>query len=65
MNIVIKIIDGDKIIDYDSLSDKEKKEYGQRLNEQALTSLGYVRKEEICYIHRHNSISRKNQGIRT
>ena len=43
MNIVIKIIDGDKIIDYDSLSDKEKKEYGQR----------------------HNSISRKNQGIRT
>lgn len=45
MNIVIKIIDGDKIIDYDSLSDKEKKEYGQRLNEQALTSLGYVRKE--------------------
>ncbi len=45
VNIVIKIIDGDKIIDYDSLSDKEKKEYGQRLNEQALTSLGYVRKE--------------------
>lgn len=45
MNIVIKIIDGDKIIDYDSLSDKEKKEYGQRLNEQALISLGYVRKE--------------------
>lgn len=45
MNIVIKIIDGDKIIDYDSLSDKEKKEYGQQLNEQALTSLGYVRKE--------------------
>lgn len=45
MNIVIKIIDGDKIIDYNSLSDKEKKEYGQRLNEQALTSLGYVRKE--------------------
>lgn len=31
MNIVIKIIDGDKIIDYDSLSDKEKKEMGSDL----------------------------------
>ena len=29
MNIVIKIIEGDKIIDYESLSDKQKKEYGQ------------------------------------
>lgn len=44
MNIVIKIIEGDKIIDYESLSDK-KKEYGQKLNEQALAALGYVRKE--------------------
>lgn len=45
MNIVIKIIEGDKIIDYESLSDKKKKEYGQKLNEQALAALGYVRKE--------------------
>ena len=45
MNIVIKIIEGDKIIDYESLSDKQKKEYGQKLNEQALTALRYVRKE--------------------
>ena len=45
MNIVIKIVDGDKVINYESLSDKQKKEYGQRLNEQVLTALGYVRKE--------------------
>jgi hypothetical protein len=44
MTIVIKIIDGDKVIDYESLSDQQKKEYGQKLNDQALTTLGYVRK---------------------
>lgn len=46
MNIVIKIIDGEKIINYESLADSQKKEYGQRLNEQALLALGYVRKNK-------------------
>lgn len=45
MNIVIKIISGDNVIDYESLSDKQKKDYGQKLNEQALAALGYVRKK--------------------
>ena len=44
MTIVIKIIDGDKVIDYESLSDQQKKEYGQKLHDQALTTFGYVRK---------------------
>lgn len=45
MNIVIKIISDDNVIDYESLSDKQKKDYGQKLNEQALAALGYVRKK--------------------
>lgn len=45
MNIVIKIIEGEKIINYESLADSQKKEYGQRLNEQALKALGYVKKD--------------------
>lgn len=45
MNIVIKIISGDNVIDYESLSDKQKKDYEQKLNEQALAALGYVRKK--------------------
>ncbi len=51
MNIVIKIMEGDKIIEHKSLSTEQKKEYGQKLNEQALAAAGYVRKEEwrvIC-----------------
>lgn len=44
MNIVIKIIDGNKVIDYDALSEQQKKEYGQRINDQALTAMGYVKK---------------------
>lgn len=44
MNIVIKIIEGNKVIDYDSLSEKQRKEYGQRINDQALTAMGYVKK---------------------
>jgi hypothetical protein len=45
MNIVIKIMEGDKIIEHKSLSTEQKKEYGQKLNEQALAAAGYVRKE--------------------
>lgn len=45
MNIVIKIMEGDKIIEHKSLSAEQKKEYGQKLNEQALAAAGYVRKE--------------------
>ena len=44
MNIVIKIIEGNKVIDYDSLSEKQRKEYGQRINDQALTAMGYIKK---------------------
>ena len=44
MNIVIKIIEGEKVIDFNSLSEQQKKEYGQRINEQALTAMGYVKK---------------------
>lgn len=46
MNIVIKIIDGEKIIDFSTLDEDKKKEYGQRLNEQALSAMGYVRSKE-------------------
>lgn len=45
MNIVIKIMEGDKIIEHKSLSTEQKKEYGHKLNEQALAAAGYVRKE--------------------
>ena len=45
MNIVIKIMEGDKIIEHKSLSTEQKKEYGQKLNKQALAAAGYVRKE--------------------
>ena len=45
MNIVIKIMEGDKIIEHKSSSTEQKKEYGQKLNEQALAAAGYVRKE--------------------
>lgn len=45
MNIVIKIMEGDKIIEHKSLSTEQKKEYGQKLNEQALAAAGYIRKE--------------------
>ena len=38
MNIVIKIMEGDKIIEHKSLSTEQKKEYGQKLNEQALAA---------------------------
>lgn len=44
MNIVIKIIEGEKIIDFSTLDDSKKKEYGQRLNEQGLGAMGYVKK---------------------
>lgn len=46
MNIVIKIIDGEKIIDFSTLDENNKKEYGQRLNEQGLSAMGYVRSKE-------------------
>nr|DAR36422.1 MAG TPA: hypothetical protein [Caudoviricetes sp.] len=46
MNIVIKIIDGEKIIDFSTLDEDKKKEYGQRLNEQGLSAMGYVRSKE-------------------
>ena len=45
VNIVIKIMEGDKIIEHKSLSTEQKKEYGQKLNKQALAAAGYVRKE--------------------
>lgn len=41
MNIIIKIIDNDKVIDFENLSEEKKKEYGQRINDQALTAMGY------------------------
>lgn len=48
MTIVNKIIEksseGSKIIDFEALSNEEKKAYGCILNEQGLSSLGYVRK---------------------
>lgn len=48
MTIVNKIIEksseGSKIIDFEALSNEEKKAYGRILNEQGLSSLGYVRK---------------------
>lgn len=59
MTIVIKIIDGDKVIDYESLSDQQKKEYGQKLNDQALTTLGYVRKGWIYPILNKKAHKRK------
>lgn len=44
MNIIIKIIEGNKITDYETLTEEQKKEYGQRINDQALTAMGYVKK---------------------
>lgn len=44
MNIVIKIIEGNKITDYETLTEEQKKEYATRLNDQAMTALGYVKK---------------------
>lgn len=46
MNIVIKIIEGEKVIVFSELDKNTKKEYGQRLNEQALSAMGYVRSKE-------------------
>ncbi len=43
MRIVIKIHENGQIIDYDELTEDEKKEVGHRLNEQAMNALGYVR----------------------
>ncbi len=45
MKIIIKIMADDKVIDYETLSEAEKKEIGRRLNEQALNALGYERKK--------------------
>ena len=45
MNIVIKIIDGEKIIDFSTLDENKKKEYGQRLNEQVLWGMSVVRRQ--------------------
>lgn len=42
MTVTIYIKEGEKIIDWSKLSKEEQKEYGRRLNEQALTALGYV-----------------------
>lgn len=41
MNIIIKILEDGKVIDFENLSEEKKKEYGQRINDQALTALGY------------------------
>lgn len=41
MNIVIKIIDSDKVIEFSKLSNQEKIEYGEKLNNQAMKALGY------------------------
>ncbi|MFQ7574972.1 MAG: hypothetical protein ACLRLD_06145 [Lachnospira sp.] len=42
MKIIIKIIDNDKIIDFDCLTEAQKQEYGKRLNAQAMEAMGYV-----------------------
>ena len=43
MRIVIKIHENGQVIDYDELTEDEKKDVGHRLNEQAMSALGYVR----------------------
>ena len=43
MRIVIKIHGNGQVINYDELTEDEKKEVGHRLNEQAMKALGYVR----------------------
>lgn len=45
MKIIIKIMSADKVIDYETLTEAEKKDIGKRLNEQALNALGYERKK--------------------
>ena len=45
MNIVNLIHIGEKEIRMDTLSREEKKEIWQKLNEQALRTIGYQRKE--------------------
>lgn len=45
MKIRIHIIDNGKTIDWDSLSEEEKKDVSERLNRQALHALGYVESE--------------------
>jgi hypothetical protein len=42
MNIRIHIIEDGKTIDWDSLTQEEKKDVSERLNRQALHALGYV-----------------------
>ena len=43
MRIVIKIHENGQVINYDELTEDEKKEVGHRLHEQAMKALGYVR----------------------
>lgn len=45
MNIRIHIIEEGKTIDWDSLSEEEKKDVSERLNRQALHALGYIEKD--------------------
>ena len=45
MKVKIYIKEGDRVIEWDRLTDKQKKEYGQKLNEQALTALGYKKSQ--------------------
>ncbi len=46
MNIVNLIHIGDKVMNFDDLSEAEKREIGRALNEQALRHLGYKPRQE-------------------
>ncbi|MDD6235408.1 MAG: hypothetical protein PUB17_09560 [Lachnospiraceae bacterium] len=45
MNIRIHIIEDGRTIDWNNLTQEEKKEVSERLNRQALYALGYVEKD--------------------
>lgn len=45
MNIRIYIIEDGMTIDWNSLTQEEKKEVSERLNRQALYALGYIEKD--------------------
>lgn len=44
MKIINYICIGDKVIDMATLTPEERKEIGRKLNEQALTAIGYKKK---------------------
>lgn len=39
LKVITKIVRGDEVIPYDSLSEKEKAEFGKRLNQRAISAV--------------------------